>query len=123
MGTNSLTRSRKVVEVLNRFSQCNNYDAVEEYETELAATISERETSTPDGLLRKPGLVTWCAWDNYDENMETLSGAGTLHLLMVSWLGSITTDAKDYIYCWPMPCTYYILKASWLKMVHYLKLS
>ncbi len=65
--------------MLNRFTQCNNYDAVGEYETELAVTISERETSTPDGLLRKPGLVTGCAWDNYEVNMENLYGAGTLH--------------------------------------------
>ncbi len=79
MGTKSLTGHRKVVEVLNEFTQCFNYDAVEEYETELAVTVSERETSTPDGLLRKPGLVNRCAWDNYDKNMETLSGAGTLH--------------------------------------------
>ncbi len=79
MGTKSLTGSRKVVEVLNRFKQCNIYDAVEEYDTQLAVTISEKETSTPDCLLRKPGLVTGCAWDNYVENMETLSGAGTLH--------------------------------------------
>ncbi len=46
-----------------------------------------------------------------------------LDLLMVSWLGSITTDAKDYIHCWPMSCTYYTLKASCLKMVHYLHVS
>ncbi len=79
MGTKNLTGRRKVIEVLNRFTQCNNYDALEEYETELAVTIYERETSTPNGLLRKPGLVTGCAWDNYDENMENISGAGTLH--------------------------------------------
>ncbi len=78
-GHNSLTGSRKVVEVLNRFTQCNNYDAEEEYETQLAMTISENETSTPDGLLSKLGLVTGCAWDSYVENMENLSGAGTLY--------------------------------------------
>ncbi len=79
MGTKSLTGSRKVVKVLNRFTQCNNYDAVEEYETQQAVTISEKETSTPDSLLRKPGRVTGCAWDNYVENMETSFGASTLH--------------------------------------------
>ncbi len=79
MGTKRLTGSRKVVEVLNRFNQCINYHALEEYKTELAVTISERETSTPVVLLRKPGLVTGCARDNYEENMETLPRAGTLH--------------------------------------------
>ncbi len=74
MGITSLTWSRKVVEVLNRFNQCINYHAMEEYESELVVTIS-----TPDGLLRKPGLITGCARDNYDENMETLSRAYTLH--------------------------------------------
>ncbi len=70
MGTKSLTGSREVVEVLNRFNHCINYHVVEEY---------ERERSTPDGLLRKLGLVTGCAWDNYDENIKPLSRAGIMH--------------------------------------------
>ena len=48
-------------------------------ETELAMSLKERAESIPDGLLRKAGLATGLAWDNCDENTETLSGSGTLH--------------------------------------------
>ena len=41
--------------------------------------VKQRDTSLPDGLLKKAGLATSLAWDNYDENTETLSGSGTLH--------------------------------------------
>ena len=30
-------------------------------------------------MQRKPGLKTSLAWDNFDQNTETLSGAGTVH--------------------------------------------
>ena len=30
-------------------------------------------------MNRRPGLATALAWDDYDENTETLSGGGTLH--------------------------------------------
>ena len=56
-----------------------NYHTAEELETTLATNTSTTDVSTPDGLNRRPGLATALAWDNYDENTETLSGAGTLH--------------------------------------------
>ncbi len=72
MGTKSLTGSRKVVEVLNRFTQCNNYDAVEEYETQLDVTISEKETSmvcceNQDWLLGVHGTTMLRIWKPYLE--------------------------------------------------------
>lgn len=75
----SLTGSRKIIEILNRFGHSISYHVVEELETDLASTISERHLVTPDGILTSPGLSTATAWDNYDENSETLSGANTLH--------------------------------------------
>ena len=48
-------------------------------ETEIAMSVKQRDTALPDGLLKKAGLGTGLAWDNYDENTETLSGSGTLH--------------------------------------------
>ena len=75
----SLTGSHKVLEVLNRLGHCISYHTVETIETDLATNISQRNYATPEGIVQKPGLCTGLAWDNYDENTETLSGAGTLH--------------------------------------------
>ena len=48
-------------------------------ETEIATSITEKDRATPQRMLTKPGLATGVAWDNYVENSETLSAAGTLH--------------------------------------------
>ena len=79
LGIKSLTRSRRVIDILNRFGHCVSYNTAEMLETKLATNIAQRQFATPDGIERKPGLCTSLAWDNYDENSETLSGAGTLH--------------------------------------------
>ncbi len=79
LGVKSLTGSRKVINILYRMGHSISYPAIEELETQLATEISMRGTSTPDGLQRKPGLMTSLAWDKFDQNTETLSGAGTVH--------------------------------------------
>ena len=79
LGPKSLTGSRRVIEILNRFGHCVNYHAVESIETDLYTVIKERNQTTPDGILKQAGLATGQAWDNSDETKETLTGAGTLH--------------------------------------------
>ncbi len=79
MGIKSLTGSKKVVTLLNRFGHSINYSTVEELETTFATSIAERGLATPDGLLQMPGLATGLAFDNYDELTETLDGKDTLH--------------------------------------------
>ena len=52
---------------------------MEGLETDLADTVTDQAVACPDGLVQQPQLSTGTAWDNYDENNDTLSGAGTLH--------------------------------------------
>ena len=52
---------------------------MESLETDLAMSITEKNSATPDGLVHQPGLGMNIAWDNYDEKIKTLSGSGTLH--------------------------------------------
>ena len=75
----SLTGSRRVVEILNRFGHCSGYHVAESLKTQFATEIAARNRATPDGMSREPDLCTSLAWDNYDEMTETLSGKGTLH--------------------------------------------
>ena len=79
MTLKSLTGSKKVIELLNRFGHCIGYTLCEEYETEIARQALQKEKATPEGILAAKGLTTAIPWDNYDENNDTLSGSGTLH--------------------------------------------
>lgn len=79
LGLKSMTGSRRVIELLNRFGHSISYHTIETFETELATDISDRNNATPDAIQQISGLCTSLAWDNYDENTETLSGSGTLH--------------------------------------------
>jgi hypothetical protein len=69
MGLKSLTGSRKILEIVNHFGHCVGYHTAEEYETQIATTILERNKVLPDGLQPQEGLCTGTAWDNYDESM------------------------------------------------------
>ena len=75
----SMTGSWKIVDILSRFGQCIGYHTVEAIETDLATDISLRDSVSPDGIQRMPGLCTALAWDNYDEFTNSLSGSGSLH--------------------------------------------
>jgi hypothetical protein len=79
MGMKSMTGSKKVINILNHFGHAIGYHKAEELETDLAMTVSDRKQTTPDGIKLQEGLATGVAFDNYDENTETLSGSGTLH--------------------------------------------
>lgn len=79
MTVKSLTNSKKIVNVINRYGHCCSYSVLEGLETE--ATFSSCETSDicPDGIVREPGLHTGVAYDNYDRFVDTTSGKDTLH--------------------------------------------
>ena len=79
MGIKSMTGSRKVVSLLNHFGHSISYQKVEELETDIAHSIADKKHVTPDGIKLIQGLATGVAFDNFDENSETLSGSGTLH--------------------------------------------
>ena len=79
LGIKSLTGSRKVIDILNHFGHSISYHTIEAIETDLATNIIARNCATPEGIDQSPGLSTGVAWDNYDENTETLSGGNTLH--------------------------------------------
>ena len=76
----SMTGSKQLVTMLNRFGHCLNYSAVEERETAVGYAIHEKEETCPmkkNGTV--PNLPMGVAFDNFDELSNTLSGADTLH--------------------------------------------
>ena len=75
----SMTGSRKMIEVLNRYGYIPSYNTIEEIETELTFEASKDQTMTPAGIDKDPNLGTGLAWDNYDRFVETLTDKNTLH--------------------------------------------
>ena len=75
----SLTGSKKVLEMLNRYGHCISYHTAEEIETEMTFGTREANQVTPHGMIRNPQYGTGVAWDNFDRFVETESGKDTLH--------------------------------------------
>lgn len=79
MTLKSLTSSRKIIDIMNRYGHCISYQAVEELETEATYTSIEKSTLCPEKIKKKPGLFTGVAYDNFDRFVETTNGKDTLH--------------------------------------------
>ena len=45
----------------------------------LESTLNNSDSFIPNGIKTKPNLSTGTAWDNFDINLETPSGADTIH--------------------------------------------
>ena len=75
----SLTGSRKLIEMLNRYGHCANYHMIEEVETEMTYEASKSQTTTPSSMHFSADRGIGCAFDNYDCFVETQNGKDTLH--------------------------------------------
>lgn len=79
MALKSLTSSRKVVDILNRYGHCCSYNVVEELETELTFSATKQNQISPEDIILNPDLNTGVAFDDFDRYVETCSGKDTLH--------------------------------------------
>jgi hypothetical protein len=75
----SLTGSKKVIQILNRYGHCPSYNTIQELETELTYEANKNMEISPYGMKKGNELGTGIAWDNYDCFVETTSGKNTLH--------------------------------------------
>ncbi|CAH1108436.1 unnamed protein product [Psylliodes chrysocephalus] len=73
MTLKSLTSSRKVVEIINRYGHCCSYHVAKELETETTYASSQRSATCPEGIIRTKGLHTGLAFDNFDGFVDTSS--------------------------------------------------
>lgn len=79
MAMKSLTSSRKVIDILNRFGHCCSYNTIEELETEATFFSADSSSICPQGITLSPDLCMGVAFDNFDRYVETCSGKDTLH--------------------------------------------
>lgn len=75
----SITSSRKVIDILNKFGHCCSYNIIEALETEAAYSASSRGTLCLGGVRKGMMFFTSLAFDNFDRYVETSNGKNTLH--------------------------------------------
>ncbi|GBP23631.1 hypothetical protein EVAR_80248_1 [Eumeta japonica] len=79
MTLKSITSSRKVIDIINRYGHCISYSAVEELETEATYSSVSRTEICPEVINKEENLVAGMAFDNYDRFVDTKTGKDTLH--------------------------------------------
>ena len=75
----SLTRSRKVIEIINRLGHCASYHTIEEVETEATFESTRGNLVAPLRVKLNPHCRTGVAWENVARFAETITGKETLH--------------------------------------------
>lgn len=75
----SLTNSRQVITILNRYGHTIGYNLAEEIETEMTFTAYENNKIIPNGIDTTHGRSTHVAFDNFDRFVDTTSGKDTMH--------------------------------------------
>ena len=77
----SMTGSKNVVTLLQRNGHCCSSETTRRIDMGMESSVimNVNDDHVPDGVIRQSGLCTGLAFDNFDINMETLSGLGTIH--------------------------------------------
>ena len=83
LGLHNITGLKSPVVFLNRLGHSISYDQVNLIEMAQAERSPHLQSSSmdlpllPDGWVTKVPTVFW--WDNFDRNIETTTGAGSIH--------------------------------------------
>ncbi|CAD6229692.1 GSCOCG00012125001-RA-CDS [Cotesia congregata] len=74
----SLTNSRRVITMLNRYGHSIGYNLAEELESEMTYTSIQNSAVIPAGIIATNTLSTHVAFDNFDRFVDTTSGKDTI---------------------------------------------
>lgn len=75
----SLTNSKKVINILNKYGHCCSYIVLEELETEATFAASCRSNACPEDIILSNTLCTGVAFNNFDRFVDTTTGKDTLY--------------------------------------------
>lgn len=75
----SITNSRQVITMLNKYGHTISYNFAEELETEMTYTSVQDNKVLPPGLSTTNNCSTHVAFDNLDRFVDTNSGKDTMH--------------------------------------------
>ena len=87
----SLTSSRKISDIMNRFGHSCSYNVIEEIETEAAIFSTAATQACPEDIIRSPHLCTGLAFNNFDHFIDTSSGKDTCMIPLESNIKTLLT--------------------------------
>lgn len=80
MTMKSLTNSKKIVNILNKYGHCCSYSTLEGLETEATFSAIGRSLLCPEDIIPENNLCTGLAFNNFDRfGRNTCTGKHTLH--------------------------------------------
>lgn len=94
MALKSLSSSRKIIDLVNKYGHCCSYNVIEELETELTFTSTQQNKLCPEDIILADNLCTGVAFDNFDRFVDTLTGKDTLHDTVGIIYQNIPSDAN-----------------------------
>ena len=97
MALKSLTSSKKVINIVNKYGHCCSYTVLEELETEATFASTSRTQICPEDIIRAPNLCTGLAFDNFDRFVDTMTGKDTLHDTVGIIFQNIDIHARDIV--------------------------
>ena len=71
--------SKSVISLLNRFGRCIGDETVRRMDMSFEEAVNQNDTVLPSHVQISPNLWTGLSLDNFDINVETLSGANIIH--------------------------------------------
>ena len=76
----SISGSKRVVNLMNRYGHCVSNETLRRIDMGIEESVNmEQGDVVPDGIHKRSGKCTGSAFDNFDVNVETLNGLGTVH--------------------------------------------
>ena len=70
----SIRGSKSLVNLVNRFGHCISNENVRRIDIGMESSLTSSNHLVSDRITKTPELYTELAWDNFDVNLETLSG-------------------------------------------------
>ena len=70
----SIKGSKSLVNLVNRFGHCISNEKVRRIDIGMESSLTSSNHRVSDRITKTPELYTELAWDNFDVNLETLSG-------------------------------------------------
>ena len=69
----------KSVNLLNRSEHCISNEKVHKIDSGMESSLKSSNSLVPDQIIKSLELYTTLTWDNFDVNLETLSGADSVN--------------------------------------------
>ena len=87
----SLTASRKILDIINRFGHSCSYNVIEEIETEAAIFLTAAYQAYPEDTIRSPHLCTGLAFKNLVVSLILQAGKTPCMIPLESYIKTLLT--------------------------------